>query len=166
MLSAEAHKSAFSGFEVAPIAQSLRIGSQMQEVRGSNPRLGGYGLVNSKPLGGINTLQTMASGLQSTTQGIPSGPPKTTTPSQNKEYILLKIPLAVNMKREYSLVSRGSPSPWNAKYRGPCFMRSTCGRPLLKGFPFGLLSSGPANRLGLSGTVEAWATDPMTGGPT
>ena len=34
---------------VAPIAQLLRIGSQMQEVRGLNPRLGGLGVYKSTP---------------------------------------------------------------------------------------------------------------------
>jgi len=54
---------------VAPIAQWLRIGSRMQEVRGSSPRLGGLGVSPFKASGGMNTLPCRASGLQSTTQG-------------------------------------------------------------------------------------------------
>ena len=59
---------------VAPTSQLLRIGSQMQEVWGSNPRLGGLGVSPFKGSGGISALQARASGLQSSRQGIPSGP--------------------------------------------------------------------------------------------
>ena len=62
----------------------LRIGFQMQEVSGSNRRLGG---LRGSPLqvsGGLSALQLRASGLQSTTQGISSGPKKT-PPSQSKQ---------------------------------------------------------------------------------
>ena len=38
-----------------------------------------------------------------------------------------------------------------------------CMSPL--GSPVGFVSSGPTNQRGLGGTVEVWATDPMTGGP-
>ena len=43
--------------------------TQMQEVRGSNPRLGGLWVSQLQASGGISTLQSRASGLQSTTQG-------------------------------------------------------------------------------------------------
>ena len=46
----------------------------MQEVQGSNPRLGGLRVSQFQVFGGISTLQSRASGLQSTTQGSPSGP--------------------------------------------------------------------------------------------
>ena len=48
-----------------------RIGSQMQEVWGSNPSLGGLRMNPFQVSGGISTLQSRASGLQSSTQGIP-----------------------------------------------------------------------------------------------
>ena len=54
---------------VAPIAQWLRIRSRMQEVRGSSPTLGGLRVSQLQASGGISTLQSRASGLQSTTQG-------------------------------------------------------------------------------------------------
>ena len=41
---------------------------------GSNPRLGRLGVSPFQASGGIRTLQPRASGLQSTTQGFPSGP--------------------------------------------------------------------------------------------
>ena len=66
---------------VAPIAQLLRIGSQMQEVRGLNPRLGGLRVSQLQASGGTSTLQSRASGLQSTTQGN-SIRTKKTLPSQ------------------------------------------------------------------------------------
>ena len=47
----------------------LKIGSQMQEVWGSNPRLGGLRLDQLQAFGDISTLQSRASGLQSTAQG-------------------------------------------------------------------------------------------------
>ena len=43
-------------------------------VWGSNPRLGGLRVSPLQVSGGMSTLQSRASGLQSTTQGIPSGP--------------------------------------------------------------------------------------------
>ena len=46
----------------------------MQEVWGSDPRLGGLRVSPLRASEGIGTLQSGASGLQSTTQGIPSGP--------------------------------------------------------------------------------------------
>ena len=49
----------------------------MQEVRGSNHRLGGVWVSQFQASGGISTLQSRASVLKSTTQGIPSGPQKT-----------------------------------------------------------------------------------------
>ena len=53
----------------------LRVGSQMQGIRGSIPRLGGSRVRQLQASGGIGTLQSRASsGLQSTMQGIPSGP--------------------------------------------------------------------------------------------
>ena len=55
------------------LVSRLRIGSQMQEVWGSNPRLGGLRVDPFQVSGGMSTLQSRASGLQSTTQGIPSG---------------------------------------------------------------------------------------------
>ena len=55
---------------VAPIARLARVGSQMQEVRGSTPRLGGSGVSPSQASGGMGTLQSRASGLQSTARGI------------------------------------------------------------------------------------------------
>ena len=61
----------------------LRIGSWMQEVRGSNPRLGGLRVNPFQVSAGISTLQSRASGLQSNTQRVPSGPKKT-PPSQQK----------------------------------------------------------------------------------
>ena len=61
-----------------------RIGSRMQEVWGSNPRLDGSRVSPFQVSGGISTLQSRASGLQSTTQGIPSGP-KMTPPSQKQQ---------------------------------------------------------------------------------
>ena len=51
-----------------------RIDSQMQEVRGSNPRLGGLGVSPFQASGGMSTLQSSASGLHSSAQGIPFGP--------------------------------------------------------------------------------------------
>ena len=45
-----------------------RIGSRMQEVPGPNPRLGGLRVSQFQASGGISTLQSRASGLQSTTQ--------------------------------------------------------------------------------------------------
>ena len=94
---------------VAPIAQLLRIRSRMQEVRGWNPRLDGLQVsqlflcpfvtpcvnrsaghsvrtktyINIQASGGIRTLQSRASGLKSTTQGIASGPNKS-PPSPTK----------------------------------------------------------------------------------
>ena len=59
----------------APLAQLLRIGSQMHEVRGSNPRLGGLRVSQLPVYGGIGTLQSRASGLQSPTQGNSGGTP-------------------------------------------------------------------------------------------
>ena len=47
----------------------LRVGSQMQEVWGSNPRPSGLRVSQFQASGGISTLQSRASGLQSTTQG-------------------------------------------------------------------------------------------------
>jgi len=41
----------------------------MQEVLGSNPRLGGLGVSQLQDSGGIGTLQSGSSGLQSTSQG-------------------------------------------------------------------------------------------------
>ena len=43
--------------------------AMMQEVSGSNPRLGGLRVSQFQASGGISTLQSRASGLQSTTQG-------------------------------------------------------------------------------------------------
>ena len=63
---------------VALIAQLLRIGSQMQEVRGSNPRLGGVRVRQLQASEGISTLQSRASGLQSTTEGTKKTPPSQT----------------------------------------------------------------------------------------
>ena len=54
---------------VAPIAPLVNVGSQMQEVWGSNPRLGGLGVSHLQASGGISALQSEASGLQSTMQG-------------------------------------------------------------------------------------------------
>ena len=62
------------GYLVASVAQLRRVGSQMQEVRGSNPRLGGLRVGQFQASGGIGTLQSRASDLRSATQGIPSGP--------------------------------------------------------------------------------------------
>ena len=59
---------------VAPIAQLAEGSARMQEVLGSNPRLGGFGVSPFQVSGGIGTLQSRASGLQSTTQGITSRP--------------------------------------------------------------------------------------------
>ena len=53
----------------------------MQEVSGSNPRLGGPGVDPLQLSGGTSTLQSRASGLQSTTQGH-SIRTKKITPSQ------------------------------------------------------------------------------------
>ena len=56
----------------------------MQEVLGSNTRLGGLGASPFQASRGIRTLQSRASGLQSTTKGIPSLPKKT-PPRQTKQ---------------------------------------------------------------------------------
>ena len=53
----------------ADSAVGRRTGSQMQEVQGSNPRLGGLGVSAFQASGGIRTLHSRASGLQSTAQG-------------------------------------------------------------------------------------------------
>ena len=54
---------------VAPIAQLPRIGSQMQEVLGSNRTLGGLWVSQFQASGGISALPSRAPGLQSTTKG-------------------------------------------------------------------------------------------------
>ena len=56
----------------------------MQEVRGSSPTLGGLRVSQLQASGGISTLQSRASGLQSTTQGN-SVRTKKTPPSQKKK---------------------------------------------------------------------------------
>ena len=55
----------------------------MQEVRGSNPRPGGLRVSQFQAIGGVSTLQSGASGFQSTMQGIPSEPKS--FPSQTGE---------------------------------------------------------------------------------
>ena len=48
--------------------------ANQQEVRGVHRGLGGSSVSPFQASGGISTLQSRASGLQSTTQGIPSAP--------------------------------------------------------------------------------------------
>ena len=52
-----------------PKDQLAEGSARMQEVSGSNPRLGGLGVSSLQASRGISTLQSRASGLQSTTQG-------------------------------------------------------------------------------------------------
>ena len=66
------------------MAQLLRIGSQMQEVRGSNPRPGGLRVNKLQASGGIGALESRASGLHSTTQGN-SIRTKNTPPSRKQQ---------------------------------------------------------------------------------
>ena len=73
-----------------PVAQSAEGSARMQEVSGSNPRLGGLGISPLQAFGGRGTLQSSASGLQRTTQGIPSRP-KITVRVKTKHVLALRL---------------------------------------------------------------------------
>ena len=81
--------------------------TQVQEVRGSNPTLGGLWVSPFQVSGGMGTPQSRASGLQSTMQGIPSGP-KIHPPSQQKQHCLSasKCPSKVQSSQGLSSFSR------------------------------------------------------------
>ena len=72
--------------EVAPKAQLAEGSARMQEVSGLNPRLGGLGASPLQAPEEISTLQSRASGLQSTTQGN-SIRTREAPPSQARKYI-------------------------------------------------------------------------------
>lgn len=94
--------------------------SQMQEVRGSNPRLGGLRVSPLQASGGISTLQSRASGLQSTTQGIPSGPHK------KRETVKLWLALLVlRPASKHSSLSFSS-RPWGFEFSHACISWEKC----------------------------------------
>jgi len=72
------------GGTVTMMAQCLWIRPRMQEVLGSSPRLGGLSVSQLQASRGISTLESRASGLQSSTQG-DSNWTKMSPPSQTNK---------------------------------------------------------------------------------
>ena len=78
----------------------------MQEVRGSIPRLGGLRVSQLQASGGISTLQSRASGLQSTTQG-----------NSVRTKRLLRVKQQKNMFANTVNCQDSNPSSWSRRRR-------------------------------------------------
>ena len=80
----------------------------MQEVWGSNPRLGRLRVNPFQVSGGMSTLQSSASDLQSTTQGIPSRSIDSSESNTNKETESRRAWLYVLRHRCHAMIRRST----------------------------------------------------------